>query len=291
MLFRSVETSGFTANSGIELLAERCAPVQCHYIGYHATTGLDTIDWFIGDAETVPEAFAPQFVERLWRLPRPWLARAADASLPAAAAAADGSGVMFGSFNQLAKVREETLAFWAAALRAVPESRLVVKDRATVDEASCERIRAALGRQGVAPERLLFWHHLGSWQEHMALYNQLDVALDTTPWSSATTGFDAVAMGVPLVAIRGGCTAARMSSAIVRGLGRPEWSAETPAAYGAVVAELCADLPALRAGRQQRQRAALASPLFDPVDLCRSLEQAFEAMALVSPPISSDNEP
>jgi len=46
-----------------------------------------------------------------------------------------------------------------------------------------------------------------------------------------------------------------------------------------IVAALCADLPALRAGKQSLREEVLASPLFDGADLCRALEQAFQAMA------------
>jgi predicted O-linked N-acetylglucosamine transferase (SPINDLY family) len=274
-----VETSGFTRDGGIDLLAERCAPVQCHYIGYHATTGLDTIDWFIGDQETVPERFAGQFVEGLWRLPRAWLARRPDPSLPAAQSSASDEDPVLGSFNQLTKVRQETLSYWLAALQALPRSRLLIKNRSATDPAVRQRITAFLGRGGVASERISLLDHCGSFQEHMAAYNRLDVALDATPWSSATTGFDALAMGVPLVAIRGGCTSARMSAAILRGLGRPEWIAESPQQFGAIVAGLCADLPALRAGKQALREEVLASSLFDGADLCRALEAALEAMA------------
>jgi predicted O-linked N-acetylglucosamine transferase (SPINDLY family) len=278
-----VETSGFTADSGIELLAERCAPVQCHYIGYHATTGLDTIDWFIGDGETVPEEFAPQFVEGLWRLPRPWLARQPDATLPPACSESIDPVAVLGSFNQLAKVREETLRFWAAALQAVPSSRLLLKDRSVADAETRERIVRTLAGHGVAPERISFLGYVGGWEDHMATYNRLDVALDTTPWSSATTGFDALAMGVPLVAIRGGCTAARMSASILKGLGRSEWIAETAAQFAAIVAGLCADLPGLRASKQKLRSQMLASPLFDGVDLSREIEKAFLAMQAMAP--------
>jgi protein O-GlcNAc transferase len=273
-----VETSGFTADSAIQLLAERCAPVQCHYIGYHATTGLDTLDWFIGDAETVPEAFSPQFVEGLWRLPRPWLACRPDPTLPPAFSESGDPVAVLGSFNQLVKVREETLRYWAAALHAVPSSRLVLKDRSVADPEICERIRHTLTGLGVDAGRITFLSYVGSWEDHMATYNQLDVALDTTPWSSATTGFDALAMGVPLVAIRGGCTAARMSASILKGLGRPEWIAETPGQFAAIVARLCADLPGLRASKQELRKQVLASSLFDGLDLSRELEKAFLAM-------------
>ena len=273
-----VETSGFTSDSALDLLAERCAPIQCHYIGYHASTGLDTIDWFIGDEETVPAAFAPQYVEGLWRLPRPWLAREADIYLPPIGVRDPLDAPVLGSFNQMAKVRRETLRFWGAALRAVPVAQLLLKDRSSSDPVVQQRILACLEEEGIDPVRVSFLPHQGNWAEHMGLYARMDVALDTTPWSSATTAFDALSMGVPLVAIRGRCTSARMSSSLVRGLGRGGWVAETPEHYGAIVAELCADLTALRRSRESLRRDLLASPLMDGRHLARSLEEAFHAM-------------
>ena len=273
-----VDTTGFTANTAITLLAERCAPIQCHYIGYHATTGLDTIDWFIGDDETLPEAFASQFVEGLWRLPRPWLARAPNPNLPLAMSTTTEPGPVLGCFNQLVKLSQETLAYWAAALQAVPASRLVIKDRSTVDAEACARISGYLAGLGVAPDRISYCGYRGSWMEHMDDYNGIDLALDATPWSSATTGFDALEMGVPLVAIRGRCTSARMSAAILRGLGRPEWIANSPNQFAAIVSELCADLARLRAGKQVLRQQVQSSPLFDGADLSRCLQQAFIEM-------------
>lgn len=273
-----VETSGFTADSALDLLAERCAPIQCHYIGYHASTGLDTIDWFIGDEETVPAAFSPQYVEGLWRLSRPWLAREGDIYLPPIGVRDPADAPVLGSFNQMAKVGRDTLGFWAAALRAVPTARLLLKDRSSSDVVIQQRIRATLEEEGIDPARVNFLPYQGSWAEHMGLYARMDVALDTTPWSSATTAFDALSMGVPLVAIRGRCTSARMSSSLVRGLGRAGWVAETPEQYGAIVAELCSDLAALRRSRESLRHDLLASPLMDGRHLARSLEEALYAM-------------
>jgi len=273
-----VETSGFTSDSGIDLLSERCAPIQCHYIGYHASTGLDTMDFFIGDGETVPEEFAPQFVERLWRLPRPWLAREPERDLPPALSVNQEPIPVLGSFNQMAKVRGETLRFWAAALQAVPLARLLLKDRSTTDATIRNRILSTLAEEGIDPKRVEFLPHQGTWQDHMNCYNRLDIALDTTPWSSATTGFDALSMGVPLVAIRGRCTSARMSSAILKGLGHPEWIAETPERYGEIVASLSADLAKLRKGKQALRQELFESPLMDGEHLSLALEKTFEAM-------------
>jgi len=274
-----VETAGFTHAASLELLAERCAPVQCHWIGYHASTGLDTIDWFLGDGVFTPPEFADQFREKLWRLPRPWLARC-QRWTPVEATANGTIGVMpvLGSFNQLAKLGEATLEFWAAALAAVPEAQLVIKDRLTSNPSACDRIRAALAQRGIDPARLTFKPRLAAMGDHLRAYNGIDIALDTTPWSSSSTAFDALSMGVPLVAIRGDCASARMSSSLLTGIGRQEWIQQDPAGFAAVVAELTGDLPRLRAGRAERQRRVLASPLYDPNDLAHHVGEALAAM-------------
>jgi protein O-GlcNAc transferase len=274
-----LETSGYTRHSGISMLAQRCAPVQCHYIGYHATTALPGMDYFIGDQETADPAFQDQFSEQLWQLPRPWLAYPKNQVFPAAEQLAATDLPVLGSFSQVGKIRAETLSFWGPALKKVPDSLLVIKDRCTLDPNVCQRIADLLAKDhDIDPQRLRFLPMLGEWKDHVDCYNILDVALDTTPWSSATTGFEALAMGAPLVAIKGGCTAARMSTSLVQGVGRPEWVARTPDEFAAIVAELCSDLPALRAGKQERQHQAQNSSLFDGMDLAQHLQAALIAM-------------
>ena len=275
-----LETSGYTRHGGIRLLAQRCAPVQCHYIGYHATTALPGMDYFLGDAETADPAFQDQFSEQLWQLPRPWLAYPKHQVFPEAEQLAATDLPVLGAFSQVGKIREETLSFWGPALKKVPDSLLVIKDRCTLDLQVCGRIADVLTKDhDIDPQRLRFLPMLGEWRDHVDCYNILDVALDTTPWSSATTGFEALAMGAPLVAIKGGCTAARMSTSLVQGVGRPEWVAQTPDEFASIVADLCSDLPALRTGKRERQRQAQNSVLFDSRDLAHHLQEALIAMA------------
>ncbi|MFM7733980.1 MAG: tetratricopeptide repeat protein, partial [Cyanobium sp.] len=274
-----LDTNAYETGSALHLLCERCAPVQCHYIGYQASLALDTIDYFIGDGETAAAELQDQFSERLWRLPRPWLACTPATSIPIAASARSGQAqIVLGSFNQIGKVRDATLLHWARALAAVPDSVLVIKDRLAVDTGAQERISGFLVGQGIDPARLRFLGHEPDPMQHLLAYNELDIALDTTPWSSATTGFDALSMGVPLVTIRGSCMAARMSSSLVKGIGRPDWVAASPEEFGAVVARLAAEVEQLRVARPQLQQQVLNSPLYDPADLAQHLDQALLAM-------------
>jgi predicted O-linked N-acetylglucosamine transferase (SPINDLY family) len=138
-----------------------------------------------------------------------------------------------------------------------------------------QRLEDRLKAHGVHPGRLTFIAPLPLWRDHVFHYNYLDVALDTTPWSSATTGFEALSMGVPLVAIRGNRMAARMSSSLAKGLGHGEWIGSTPKAYADIVETLCADLSALRKEKATRQQETFASTLFDGPDLANNVINLF----------------
>ena len=270
-----VDTSGYTRGSGLHLLAERCAPVQAHYIGYHATTGLPTLDAFIGDQETAAADLQDQFSECLWRLPRPWLAFSRELVFPEATPLMQTDRPVLGAFCQVSKISDTTLAFWAEALRRVPEAVLVLKDRCLAEAEVRQRLEDRLKTHGVQPGRLTFIAPLPLWSDHVYHYNYLDVALDTTPWSSATTGFEALSMGVPLVAIRGNRMASRMSSSLAKGLGHGEWIGTSLEAYADIVENLCADLSALRKEKAARQQETFASPLFDGPDLANSVMDLF----------------
>lgn len=274
-----LDTNAYEMGSGLHLLCERCAPVQCHYIGYQASLALDTIDYFIGDEETAAEELQEQFSERLWRLPRPWLACTPATPIPIAIPERAGDPqIVLGCFNQIGKVRDATLLHWARALAAVPNSVLVIKDRLAVDGGVQARIRGCLAGEDIDGSRLRFLGHEPDPMGHLLAYNGIDIALDTTPWSSATTGFDALSMGVPLVAIRGRCLAARMGSSLVKGIGRPQWVASSPEQFAHIVRELAAEVEALRAGKPALQQVVLNSPLYDPADLAQHLDQALLAM-------------
>jgi predicted O-linked N-acetylglucosamine transferase (SPINDLY family) len=176
------------------------------------------------------------------------------------------------------KISERTLAIWGAALRRLPEAVLVLKDRGLQDGEMRRLLEERLTATGVSADRLMFLAPVEEWRDHVDYYNIMDVALDTTPWSSATTGFEALGMGVPLVAYRGPTMAARMSSSLVRALGRPDWIGETPEEIADRVAALCADLPTLRQEKPVRQQAALASVLFDGGDLCNCVQDLFQSV-------------
>lgn len=274
-----VDTTSHMAFSRLGIFARRAAPVQCHYIGYHGTTGLTEMDWFIGDDTLLPQSCNAHFREKIWRLPRLWVAYRGDTTLTESRWTPSSAGIVtFGSFNNLAKVRQESLSLWARVMLNVPGSRLLLKDRQAGDAGVRARILSALAKHGVDGARVEFIEWTPDWQSHMALYDRLDIALDPIPLNSGTTAFDALWMGVPLVGVEGDWMGGRMTTAILRALGRPEWVVRNEDEYVACVTALARDV-AGRARLRAGQRALMAkSPLCDCAELARVLENAFESM-------------
>jgi len=274
-----IDTTSHMRDSRMGIFARRAAPVQCHYIGYHGTTGLTEMDWFIADAELLPPGYDVHFREGIWRLPRLRLAYKGDTALPESrwTPSSDGT-VWLGSFNNLTKVREEALGLWAKVMHAIPKSKLLLKDRTAKDPAVRDRIETELGRHGISADRIEFAAQVPDWAAHMVLYDRLDIALDAIPLNSETTAFDALWMGVPLVALEGDWVGGRMASTILKAWPKPEWVAHNEDEYVAIVASLARDVEGRKALRAKQRALISASQLCDACGLTRALEEAFAAM-------------
>lgn len=274
-----IDTTGHDADRRLGVIAQRSAPVQCHYIGYFATTGLSQMDYFIADAVLVPPEHDAHFTEQVWRLPRTRYAYEPLEEAPEPRWWPDPDGQLWvGSFNNLVKAREASLALWAKVLHALPEARLALKSNKGADHITQQRILDTLRAHGIPGERVAFMNWVPSWAEHMDYYNRLDVALDSVPFNSATTGFDALWMGCPLVTLAGDQLAGRQAASLLTGLGRPEWIATDAEDYVRLAVALARDRAGRRQIRATQREQMRASELCDGAGLARALEAAFEAM-------------
>lgn len=267
-----IETSGFTSGTAIYMLDQRCAPVQCHWIGYHASTYLPTMDYFIGDSIFTPNYLCNQFSESIATLPRAWLASTPFTAIPEAVCKHPDDEIVIGSFSQIAKLTKDTLSMWGEVLAQAPRVKLMLKDKFVGDEKIQGKIISFMSDLGISNERILFQPRTADWFHHMTLYNCLDLALDTTPWSSATTAFDALSMGIPLISLLGETAAGRMSSSVLHHCGRSEWIASSPSEFVTKCISIIEEIHIHRRHRRLYQSEVLRSQLYDGPHLSRAIE-------------------
>lgn len=276
-----IDLSGHTKGSRLGVFARKPAPVQVNYLGHPATTGLDTMDYRLGDTVTDPPGLvAGHYSEALWHLPDCFLTYQPPGEVPpvlAAPSAANGY-ITFGSFNNLAKVNSAVIAAWARVLAAVPDSRLMLKSFALSSVRGRKRIVDDFAAHGIAEERLVLAEWNAGTDEHLNIYNRIDIALDTFPYNGTTTTCEALWMGVPVVCLEGERHSARVGASLLHALGLQELLAGDVDGFVRIAAELAADpgrLAALRAGLRERMAA---SPLLDHAGFTRKLEAAYRDM-------------
>jgi len=277
----AVDLAGHTSGNRLPLFGRRVAPVQVNYLGYLGTTGVPSIDYRITDARCDPPGATEAFnSEELIRLPGGIYSYTGDPGVRANAEppVTRNGFITFGSFNQVAKITDETLLLWGRVLASVPDSRLLVKAVTLDAEPQRDTLRARAARAGIPGGRLVLAGPEESVTQHLGRYNDVDIALDTYPYNSNATAFEALWMGVPLVARKGSTTISRFAAAVLGYLDLDDLAGSDGDEYVRIATMLAGDrtrLSELRSGLRDR---LATSTLCDPARLAREIEDAYRTM-------------
>jgi predicted O-linked N-acetylglucosamine transferase (SPINDLY family) len=272
-----VDLSGHASHNRLPLFARKPAPVQVTFLGYPNSTGLATMDYRLTDACADPPGLTESLhTEQLFRLPKcAWCYQ--PAANPPVRPRSEGP-ITFGCFNYFAKINTPMLLLWARILHLVPRSRLLLKAGAFGSEKTQQRLRQFLDEAGIGAERLELDGYKRAHDDHLALYQQLDVALDTFPYHGTKTTCEALWMGVPVVTLAGKTHASRVGVSLLNNLGLPELVADTTEEYVRLAVELAGDLPRLSHLRHTLRQRMEVSPLMDAPRFAQDIETAYRSM-------------
>ncbi|GJQ31060.1 MAG: hypothetical protein HBSAPP03_29440 [Phycisphaerae bacterium] len=274
-----IECHGWTAGHHLDWLLPRVAPVQATFLGYPNTTGLTTMDFRIVDGVTDPPAHDAHLTERPARVEGCFLCYQPEHPLPeprpsrALQPGGEREPITFGSFNRVGKITDATVALWSGVLRAVPDSRLLLKARVQ-SEALNRATAARFAACGVEASRIAFSPFAHDRDGHLGSYGAIDVCLDATPYNGTTTTCEALWMGVPVVTMAGGVHRARVGASLLTAAGKPEWVASDEAGFVTIAAGMARDRVRLRTVHETLRASLLASPLCD----ARGYARRFGAM-------------
>lgn len=272
-----VDLAGHTSGNRLDVFAKRPSPLQVTWLGYPDTTGLRQIDLRATDAFCDPVGMTEHLhSEALLRLDPGFLAFDPPTTRPVAAPPRLVNGhVTFGSFNKYAKVTEATVRLWAAVLHAVPRSRLLLKTAglptAAAKARAAERFAACAD---IDAGRVTVLDQVPGREDHLALYERVDIALDPFPYHGTTTTLQALWMGVPVVTLLGERHVSRVGGSILAQVGRLDLVCTSPEAFVTTAADLAADVDSLVTGRRSMRDAVKRSPLMDHAGFTRRWEHA-----------------
>ena len=272
-----IDLSGHTAYNRLLLFARKPAPVQVSWIGYPGTTGLQAMDYYLTDRFLLPPGqFDHQFTEKLVHLPvgAPFLPSSDGPPVNSLPALANGY-VTFASFNRPSKLSASVIALWAQLLRAVPGARMLLG--AMPEDGDNATFIAWFARHGIAHERLIF-HRRSDMAAYLALHHQVDVCLDTFPYSGGTTTLHALWMGVPTLSLAGDTAAGRQGVCILEHSGLPDFVARDADEFVRRGVAIAGDLPALAALRDGLRARFAVQSSSDLVNLAASVEGALRTM-------------
>jgi predicted O-linked N-acetylglucosamine transferase (SPINDLY family) len=279
-----LDLCGHTMGNRMGTLHNRPAPVQASLIVFPGSLGMSSVPWRITDSITDPPSEPWLGPERLVNIDPCFFAYAPLADAPELSPPpCESTGVIaFGSFSSLQKWTDATVRLYAGVLRAVPNSRLLVRNSAMKSGAAGARVRDRFGAAGISSDRLTIEGPLPGPREAMADYARMDIALDTFPYHGMTTTCESLWMGVPMVVLGGSTPAARVGCSLLRAVGVQEMLAATPEEYVTIAARLAGDHAQLRrwrSGGPEGLRARMAaSALCDGAAYCRRLENAVAFM-------------
>ena len=259
--------------------AHRAAPVQ---VSFHdgATSGLEDMHYWLTDDYLHPPDTKEKFTEELYRLEVFYQWPPIEEAPSVAALPANQAGfVTFGSFNNPVKVNEEVISLWAEVLKSVPGSRLELKYLSWYDQAPIrDRVLERLEASGIERQRVTFLALSDTFAEHLGRFGEVDIALDPFPFNGATTTFQALWMGVPVVSLAGETFISRATGSILHHVGLEDLAVDTPQAYVACARDLAGDLERLRTLRKTLRERMATSPICNAPAHTRSVETAYRDM-------------
>ena len=100
-------------------------------------------------------------------------------------------------------------------------------------------------------------------EKHLECYNKIDISLDTIPYNGATTSFESVWMGVPVMTIVGNSFTSRYGYSINKNLKLEEFVAKDEKQFLDKAEKICSNLSELDNLRGKLRNIAIESPLFN----------------------------
>ena len=271
-----IDLCGFFRGNRFQVISNRAAKIQACWLGYNNTTGIKNMDYLIADHNLIKKEEEKLYSEKVLFLPKIWNAMTPSDILPEIQK--NNSIFTYASFNNFHKISDDTIDVWSKILNN-SNSQIILKNpmpsSIVGEELKLNLLKKFIAR-GVEKKKILFINRKKDFQDHLGLYNNVDVALDTFPYPGVTTTFDAVLMGVPVLTMKGHNLNSRCGESININLQMQNFIAENKDDYFNKALSLQKEKNILQNFGKNLREKVLKSSLFDTKDFTKSFEKIIQ---------------
>ena len=263
----------------MSIFLNKSAPIQVTWLGYNATTGLKEIDYIITDPHVVPLSSQKYYSENIFHLPETFQCISIKENIKIKPKKySKNYQIIFGSFNNLAKVNDEVIEVWSKILKKINRSKLFLKSKQLDNSKVKKTILNKFEKQGIKSSKIIIEGASKTRNEMLKKYNKVDIALDPFPYPGITTSLEAIWMGVPLITKRGNNFYSRIGLSINKNLNMEDWIADNKEDYIQKAISKGSDLEQLFEIKKRLRSKFLKSPLSNEIKFCKNFEKSLSIM-------------
>lgn len=259
------DLAGHTFNNRFRIFKYKPAPIQISWLGYINTTGIKEIDYVIVDKHLIKNGEENLYTEKVLRLPKIWnchFGLSDKISINDPPMKKNGF-ITFGCFNHLNKISDKCFDVWVKILKEIHNSKLILK----LSSKDTEMIRLKLinkfQQANINESRFSFEGYKTKREDHLKMYNLIDISLDTFPYPGVTTSFESIWMGVPVLTMKGYNFLSRCGESINMNLDLEDFIASNEDDYIKKSILISKDYQKIYNLRKSLRTKALKSALFD----------------------------
>ena len=207
------DLAGHTAFNRLDIFAMKPSPIQITYVGYPFSTGLDEMDYRITDNICDGDFSVSQkfYTEKLIALkncflcynPGDTIIRDSElkrnVELKRNQQNVKEKELVIGCFNRINKITDNVIKMYNNILLSVPNTKFVFKTKALINKKIATDFINKFNKN--VRSRIEILDCTISHRDHLLTYNNVDIAIDTFPYSGTTTTCEALYMGVPVFSL------------------------------------------------------------------------------------------
>ena len=196
-----IDMNGYVGKGRVEIFNSRVCKIQISWLGYNNTIGLNHSDYLIADKNLIFEKEKDLYQEKIIYLDEIWSAHSGlnierkYNQLPSQIS----DIFTLGSFNNYSKISDETVKVWSKILKKIDNSRLILKSSVSHSEIHFKEL---FENEGVL-NKVILKNRSKNFADHINLYKDIDLCLDTFPYTGVTTTCEALWMNVPVISLAG----------------------------------------------------------------------------------------